>query len=95
MKRAILTSVSAIALFATGPAMAQDNTSSVNQSGLAQQAEVIQTNTSDSDSTVTQTGADNWTKVSQGADSTNNSATVNQDGADVGATDPQSDSPYS
>src|SRR3546814_8617068 len=96
MKRAILTSVSTIALFAAAPALAQNNTATVTQDGLAQQAEVIQTNTSGSDVTGDQQGADNWTVVRQGAGGENNTVTINQDGADVPPTGvPQSEEPYS
>src|SRR3546814_14089699 len=96
MKRAILTSVSTIALFAAAPALAQNNTATVTQDGLAQQAEVIQTNTSGSDVTVDQQGADNWTVVRQGAGGENNTVTINQDGADVPPTGvPQSEAPCS
>src|SRR3546814_18792276 len=95
MKRAILTSVSTIALFAAAPALAQNNTATVTQDGLAQQAEVIQTNTSGSDVTVDQQGADNWTVVRQGAGGENNTVTINQHGADVPPPGvPQSDEPY-
>src|SRR3546814_17145447 len=82
MKRAILTSVSTIALFAAAPALAQNNTATVTQDGLAQQAEVIQTNTSGSDVTVDQQGADNWTVVRPGAGGENNTGPTNHNAAD-------------
>ena len=69
MKRTIYSTVSAIALFAAAPALADSNTSTVTQPGIESQAFVTQmgkTSTSD----VTQKGADNYATVSQGAGNT-------------------------
>ena len=68
MKRLLLASVSAAALFAA-PAMAQDNTSTVNQTGNGATA------------TVSQTGAENNSVVEQSGGAT---ATVTQSGTEAG-----------
>lgn len=96
MKRIILASASAAALtFAAGSAMAQSNTSAITQGGASQQAEVVQSG-SLGNSTIGQSGADNWVSVSQGSTGTSNTATVTQVGDDVPpAGVPQTDDPYS
>lgn len=96
MKRIILASASAAALtFAAGSAMAQSNTSAITQGGASQQAEVAQSG-SLGNSTISQSGADNWVRVGQGSTGTNNTATVTQVGDDVPpAGVPQTDDPYS
>ena len=58
MKNIFLTSVSAAALFVAGPALAQSNTSIVNQSNQFNDAEVAQTG-SNATATVTQSGNGN------------------------------------
>jgi hypothetical protein len=76
MKKVILGSASAIALIAAAPALAQDNTSAVNQTGNGLSATVTQTG-SQGTSQVDQTGATDIAKVTQSGDT--NSATVDQD----------------
>src|SRR5690606_6942874 len=79
MKKLLLTSASVAALFAA-PAMAQNNTSDVDQQGVGQEAVVAQTG-SDSDVTLDQLGFDNLADIEQSG--VNNSATVVQAGSDV------------
>jgi len=67
MKLSILTSVSALALMSASPALAQDNTSAITQSG--------NTNTA----TVTQPGSTNTSAIQQTGD--NSKATLNQSGS--------------
>ena len=85
MKRSIYATVSGLALFAATPALADNNTSTVNQPGNASQAYVTQQGTN-SNSSVTQSGADNWVSVNQGTgnnSANNNVANVSQNGADM------------
>ena len=85
MKRTIFTSVSVIAIFAASSAMAQSNTSTVDQDATNSQAYVTQ-NGSSSSSTIEQDGADNWANVEQGnviAAASGNSAIVRQTGTDT------------
>lgn len=82
MKKALLASVSAAALFAT-PAFAQSNQSTIDQSGTTSQAYVNQQSVS-SQATIEQDGQDDWASVQQGtvnANATGNKATVRQTGS--------------
>src|SRR5690606_29345724 len=94
MKKLLLTTGSAAALFAAGPALAQANTSEVTQTGARGQVSVTQTG-SLGDSTVSQGGSSNAVTVSQsgagaesvitqdngtGSSDDNNRANVTQDG---------------
>lgn len=91
MKRSILASVSVAALFAAAPAMAQDNTSTVNQTNAWNEAVVTQSG-SNAQSTVQQDGDGqqfsrrNRVRVEQsgnGAESTINQVSGNRNRADV------------
>ena len=67
MKRTIYTTVSALALLAAAPALAQSNESTVTQSGDTQTASVTQSGANDV-SFVTQENANNTATVSQAGD---------------------------
>ncbi|MGZ8335964.1 MAG: beta strand repeat-containing protein, partial [Allosphingosinicella sp.] len=77
MKRTILTSVSVAALLAAAPAIGQNNTSEVDQSGTSQDAFVTQSG-SGAESLVEQTGTDNLANVAQSG--SGNSSEVTQNG---------------
>src|SRR3546814_6005272 len=89
MKKSILASVSAAALMMGAPAVAQDNTSTVTQSGDGQSATVNQTGANDL-STVTQSNADNTATVNQNG-GLGGTSLVTQSGAGNTATLNQTD----
>lgn len=77
MKKLLLTAVSALAL--ATPALAANSTSTVTQSGAAQNATVMQSGSQRGGaSTITQSGSTNTASVTQSDDNTGNPAPANR-----------------
>ncbi len=80
MKKAILSGASVVALTIAAPALAQNNTSTVTQTGSTQTASVTQSG-EDAEATVIQSNSLNTATITQG-DNAGGEAVIDQSGID-------------